>query len=484
MAQLPSAWEKAKEDTNIPIRDEGITHDLSGATTGMSIRNFLTPELLRHSPRPEILRDTAYLDGLRGLAAMVVYVAHHLLTANGLMAPIEVAFGFEGNYFLVNLPFLRMLFTGSHASVPIFFIASGFVQSRKALQMIHEDDTAVYTVLASGIFRRGFRLLIPVLGTAFFFMTLWHLIGIAPYMGHYEPTYWADFKYFFTNMWYWTYIFKTNDIKLDETHTVNQWFAYNGHTWTVPIELQGSFHVFILLLVFSKSKARTRIMILSATAFYFLLEGGVYWFCFPVGIVLCELDLLSTSEDFLISSKKPYRKHVFYAILAMGLYLGGVPVRGFNIMSPELVADQPGFYYLSFLIPRIYFDVTHFLGTISAFLIIIAIIGLSELQKVFEGRILQYLGRISFSLYLCHGPILCTLGVFIYRLTGKITDPPSAWDSLVPIPSLGPVGLNLNFLIVNMVVLPVTLYTSELCMKLFDGPSIRIAQWAWKAVNK
>ena len=210
------------------------TARLKSRSSGLA--DFFTPAILKRSSSNRDLRSTAYLDGIRGLAALVVYIAHNILSANGLLAPIEVAWGFENeHYYLINFPFLRMLFTGSHASVPIFFIVSGFVNARKPLQLLHSGDPALFPVLASGIFRRGFRLLIPVLGTAFMFMTLWHLLGVVPYMGHHEETYYLDFKYFFVNAWYWTYIFKTNDIKLDDKHIVNQWFSNNGHTWTVPI---------------------------------------------------------------------------------------------------------------------------------------------------------------------------------------------------------------------------------------------------------
>ncbi|KAJ8607241.1 hypothetical protein MRB53_040427 [Persea americana] len=204
----------------------------------------------------------------------------------------------------------------------------------------------------------------------------------------------------------------------------------------------------------------------------------------PMGAVLCELDLTSKFDSFILPANVSWRNQFFWALLALGLYLGGVPVRGFATMSPVLVADQPGFYYLSYLIPRIYFDVTHFLGTISALCIVTATIALSPLHKFFEMRFFQYLGRISFSLYLCHGPILCTLGMFLYKVVGKSTDSPSDWNNAFAIPMIGPKGIELPVLAANLIILPVTLYASELCLRLFDGPSIHFANWAWQRVNQ
>lgn len=460
----------------------------SSPGTGLTfskVKAFLTPEILQsRSNAPRRVRSTAYLDGIRGLAAAVVYLAHNILSANGLLVPIEVAWGFEGqNYNLVNFPFLRILFTGSHASVPIFFIISGYVQSRKTLQLIHENDVAVYTTIASGLFRRGFRLLVPVLGTSFFFMTLWHVLHIQPYMGQYEETYLLDLKYFFKFTWYFTYIFKSIDVIIDKKHTAQQWFAYNGHTWTVPLELQGSFLVLIFLFVYAKATTKVRTTVMAFTSFYLLAEGGVYFFCFPFGAVLCELDMLSAPDAFLISSKFPYRKYCLWLLLLLGLYLGGVPVRGFAMMSPTLLAEQPGFYYVSYLCPEFYFDVTHYLGTLSAICIVTAVIGLPGTHKFFESRLLQYFGRISFSLYLCHGPILSTLGIFLYRIVGKITDPVTAYDGTFVIPQAGPRGIDLAFWTAFLAAMPITLYASELCLKLFDIPSIRLAQWLWKMAS-
>lgn len=226
---------------------------------------------------------------------------------------------------------------------------------------------------------------------------------------------------------------------------------------------------------------------LTLIAFYFLLEGGVYWFCFPIGAVLCERNLMSAPDSFLLKSTFRFRKPCFYALLALGAYLGGVPVRGFATMSKTTLAEQPGFSMLSHLIPGIYFDVTHFLGTISAVCLVTALIGLPELHRFFESRVLQYLGRISFSLYLCHGPILSTLGMSCYRALGKFSGSPDdgmrPWDNLLPLPKIGPTGMDLPFLAANLVILPVTLYASEICMKLFDGPSIKIAKRAAEFVG-
>lgn len=67
---------------------------------------------------------------------------------------------------------------------------------------------------------------------------------------------------------------------------------------------------------------------------------------------------------------------------------------------------------------------------LAAPLLVLSISQLSALRAILETRFLQYLGRISFALYLVHMPIAMMVGDVVYRLTGFVwTGPPeSKWD--------------------------------------------------------
>jgi hypothetical protein len=70
------------------------------------------------------LRSTAYLDGLRGCAAFIVYWHHHQLWPRGLADLIlENAYGYEKRYFFAALPGVRTFFSGGHFAVAVFFIS-------------------------------------------------------------------------------------------------------------------------------------------------------------------------------------------------------------------------------------------------------------------------------------------------------------------------------------------------------------------------
>ena len=113
----------------------------------------------------------------------------------------------------------------------------------------------------------------------------------------------------------------------------------------------------------------------------------------------------------------------------------------------------------------------------------VAIPRLPWLKSFFETSFCQYLGRISFSLYLVHGPVLWTIGDRIYAATGRVAEAhlrtAPQWINLFPFPGWGPLGLEVNYLLAHLILLPVTLLLAEAATKLFDEPSVRFTQWLY-----
>lgn len=71
--------------------------------------------------RPKRLHDTAYLDGLRGVAAFIVYVHHTQMQYN-----METLFGYGSHptaNHILQLPYFKLLNAGP-AAVALFFLIS------------------------------------------------------------------------------------------------------------------------------------------------------------------------------------------------------------------------------------------------------------------------------------------------------------------------------------------------------------------------
>ena len=54
------------------------------------------------------------------------------------------------------------------------------------------------------------------------------------------------------------------------------------------------------------------------------------------------------------------------------------------------------------------------------------------------------------------------------------------WVNVMPLPKWGPFGLELAFLVPNLVNLPVTLWVAECVTKAFDEPAVRFSQWLYR----
>lgn len=146
-------------------------------------------------------RPTAYLDGLRGFAALVVYWGHHELWAHegaGVGKAFELAYGYDNKYYFACLPGVRTIFAGGHFAVSVFFVLSGYVLSMKPLGCIQDGDYAeLGKNLSSAVFRRWFRLYIPVICTTFGYLTFLHLFKIRTIpelQGSYRSELWSWYE--------------------------------------------------------------------------------------------------------------------------------------------------------------------------------------------------------------------------------------------------------------------------------------------------
>ena len=423
------------------------------------------------------LRRTAYLDGLRGFAALLVYSLHHQVWGHsGIMGEfiLENAYGYHEKYYFVCLPFIRILFSGGHLAVAVFFVISGYVLSAKPLTYVQSREPGqLADNVGSALFRRWVRLFLPVLATTFIWMTSWHVFGIR----NHNPIADAPESTYFDEVWKWYCDFKNYSF-IFHGEILNK---YNDHTWSIPLEFRGSIVVYTSVLAFARCRTSLRLCLYGVLIFYFLyiVDG---WFCglFAVGMLLSDIDLLAAKDQLpqIFSYFRPAQSWIFYAMMAVGLYLGGVPSIAIEV---EHLQESPGWYLLSFLKPQAAYDFRCFFRFWAASFVVAAIPQIPRIKAFFETSFCQYLGRISFSFYLVHGPVLWTLGDRIYAATGRVREGHKTltpgWINLLPFPSWGPFGLEVNYLVAHLVLLPVTLWLAEVVTRLIDEPSLKFSQW-------
>ncbi|KAI1843163.1 hypothetical protein JX266_010690 [Neoarthrinium moseri] len=447
-------------------------------TVAIIIRRCAAPFWLKSANPPEKPRRTAYLDGLRGFAAFLVYWHHHELwvhKATGQNELLENSFGYNGNFHLVAFPGVRILFNGGHYAVATFFVISGYVLSAKPLSLIHEGElTKLGDNVASALFRRWLRLWIPLMAVTLVYVSSWHLLGMWVEDASPKSTWLAEVWSWYTEMKNFNFVFSGGE----------PWLSYDMHLWSIPVEMKGSIVVYTTLVALSRVSRNARLWCELTLIFYFsYIADGWYCAMFVSGMLLSDLDLLAAKQQLprWISRLSSARAFVFYHLLAFSLYLGGVPESGSRDVAQ--LGKQRGWYYLSLLKPQAFFDYKWFYLLWAATFLVASSQHIKWLKGFFEARFCQYLGRISYALYLVHGPVLWTLGDRIYTAVGWHSEQQlqnlSHWADKFALSKTGPLGLEISFILPHIILLPATIWLADIVTRLIDEPSVRFAQWLY-----
>ncbi|KAK5657819.1 hypothetical protein OQA88_2892 [Cercophora sp. LCS_1] len=446
------------------------------------LRHIVWPVAASEPSKP--LRPTAYLDGLRGFAAFLVYIHHHELWAHGASnfaqaVAFENAFGWRGDFYFSTFIGIRNFFTGGHLAVASFYVISGYVLTVKPLQLLQDGEhIKLGDNLASAFFRRWFRLYIPLIVTTFIFVTSWHIFGIFSIACPPKATIGEEWWNWYVEFKNFSFLFKEGPI----------WVTYNTHLWSIPLEMRGSILVFIASLALSRATTKARLLCEVFLVFYFLyVVDGFYCALFMTGMLQCDLDLLARRPDAyfpkFLRRLEPYKTFIYYHFFAFSMWWAGVPSATTNI---EDVRNNPGWYWLSYLKPQAVFDPKWFYLFWASNMLVAAIPRISWLKRFFESRFCQFLGRISFALYLVHGPILSTLGDRIYHAVGYVRtvgdhlDKLQWWANLFPLPNTGPLGLEIRFLLPHLILLPFTFWVADVVTRMVDEPAVKFAAWLYK----
>lgn len=183
------------------------------------------PDNTASTPKRE--GQTEYLDGVRGVASLIVFIFHW---SDRVYPSISTGWGYKENYSPLLLPYIRLLHSGP-GMVAIFFVISGFVLSHRFIQRMHRREySRMHSGLSSIIFRRAIRLFLPSCASSvivFICVSMGAIKIPKQFNGH--PFYhgfpaFADFLDVVTNPWDWETILG----------------FYNPQLWTISSEFRGS----------------------------------------------------------------------------------------------------------------------------------------------------------------------------------------------------------------------------------------------------
>lgn len=281
-----------------------------------------------------------WLDGLRGVAALTVFIGHLLLALFGAF----------------------WIFNG-RAAVCVFFVLSGFV-----LADLTERSTLS---LPAQMLRRYLRLVGPMLLTSAF---AWALLALGFYRNTEASAVtgstwlgaWYQFEpSFFAMVWETVYgVFASGEA------------AYNCNLWTMRPELIGSIAVFVIGSAVPHRIARTGCYFAFAAWFW-----SDYLLLFSVGALLYEF------KGGICHALRASLVRILCLAAGLFFFIATDKVMGRLYLSQDMLRWQ----------------------MLSATLIVAAVLASPLLQRLLAGAIWRELGRMSFTLYLIHIPVICSL---------------------------------------------------------------------------
>lgn len=186
---------------------------------------------------------------------------------------------------------------------------------------------------------------------------------------------------------------------------------------------------------------------------------------FYAGFLLAELDIrrtaLAAPKTFNTTLSAPKSSLLWTTLYTLtfisGLYLGGQPEQYWE--------HAPGWMTLWSLIPSYIHDRHRYWTGWGALLLVWSTSNSRMLQRIFTNAFTQYLGKISFSLYLVHGFVIHTVYyALIEVLWGVVGDETNLQKEIA-------------FEIALVLVTGCLVWVSDVFMRLVDTPSVKFARW-------
>jgi hypothetical protein len=244
----------------------------------------------------------------------------------------------------------------------------------------------------------------------------------------------------------------------------------------------GSMLVFTVVLSIARTKTWVKLTVLSYLIYW--CHQTTRWepATFLTGVLLAELSFMysthsesstSTSLDTLNEkAAKPNRKskivqlasRIFFTFLfILGIYLGSQPQEG--------TSSTPGYRTIMRHIPTQYMesnDSRHiFWLAVAGPLVVFALEQTSYLQSIFTTSFAQYLGDISFSLYMMHVQVEFTMGNWLVPKCMNLT---GGWEN-------GQFGFIAGMGLALLVLMPITIWISDVFSRGVDERCVRFARW-------
>jgi len=338
------------------------------------------------------------LEGLRGIASIIVALFHFaigflpawhgMLTFYGLMRGAKLSDSLIGSVTFAVL-------NGS-AAVCMFFTLSGFVLTRKFFVQANPVR------IADAMLRRLPRMAIPVTASLLLAAALFHAHGF----------YYEEAARISKSEWLFKFALtgtpENYQPSLLEVFRQGLWATFihgemylNSNLWTMRWEFYGSLIVLGLSLPLAYGYARVAVAAgLLALAAYTLFHG-IELFPFMLGMAMNFVPMQRRVPNWLLA-----------AMLATAVYGFGyfLPVRSYSWLALVVGSGSTRVQYI--------------IWTASSCLMIFLFTNRNRISDCLSGRLGETLGHYSFTIYLVHTLLICSVGSYTYQaLVGHVPFP-------------------------------------------------------------
>ncbi|MEH6448991.1 MAG: acyltransferase [Oleispira sp.] len=323
------------------------------------------------------------IEGIRGVACFMVVLSHLSLTFFPYLHGFSGTAGVENQIqrFIYDSP-LGFMYSGSSA-VYVFFVLSGYILTFAAFK------NNISKIISMSI-KRYPRLMIPVVISCFLSVLFFSVFSMdTSRLPEWISTY-GDFDHSLAGAAY--------------SGTVGAFLTgeslYNPVLWTMQTELIGSFVIFIMCFIKIKYQLRFLDFFIGLLLLLLLFFNAI-----TLGLA-AGLIAFIVGHLFYIHGKavKPI---VSLPLLVLGLYLAGAHNESSSYSLIVSMLGEKTYIVANFL---------------SGMMIVYSIIFSTNLSDIFSKKIFVFMGRVSFSVYLIHIPIISIVGVFVFNILHNYFD--------------------------------------------------------------
>ncbi|CAN9441395.1 unnamed protein product [Alternaria alternata] len=316
---------------------------------------------------------------------------------------------------LFQLPFFRLA-VGGRSAVALFFLVTGYVNSigpiGKSRQGNH--DAAFHGIARSALARSG-RLILPTMAAT---IVTWFMANTNAYhmtkhvdaqwirqgWHRQEPTLWMAFKSLFRAQ--------------TETWTTG-WDEYDGTQWTLHLFLEGAFLVYTTMLATILVRPKARFIVYGVMYAYFwqvgkdLTVGSIKGLNIVTGMFVAELH-----NHYKDAATSVLPAPIPALMIICGMFMAGFPQDSANntrwshtmaTIMHSLTADKT--------------DIRRYWDHLGAAFVLLGIFFSRNARKLLTSPVFNFLGRVSFPVYLLHNTFIKSVLTWMIYLPSAMNPP-------------------------------------------------------------